>query len=189
MADIPHDAAVAGVSESCKFNDHELCRSPRCGCDCHTKVRAAADIAGVERITAPMRQAPYIDKSMTKSCPICKGKFPADQNYCKQDGSRLSSLLCPNCSSTFELADKYCGECGCVVDKQMREDELVAAAARGDIPVPVVPMVPIATPVIPELAAAAADIEPKTRITIKPTGPAVGTPVKQPVISTRMFKT
>lgn len=115
---------VYGVSEDCKFNDHTLCRSTRCGCSCHRAGRVATDNSGVGHIRAD--KAPNIAgviAGLDKYCPKCKVKAGGDQNYCKIDGSKLSSLRCPECNTPGDESDNYCGYCGC----GMKQIEIEAA--------------------------------------------------------------
>ena len=139
MENVPiHESqAVYGVSESCKFNDHyPICMSPRCGCSCHRQSRVEADNDGVNRVVASQNRPTSIQTGLDKYCPICKGKAPFDQFYCKKDGSKLSSLRCPECQTPGEQDDNYCGHCGCSMKVTDRELEAAATGQQvEDIPV------------------------------------------------------
>src|SRR5882724_3073888 len=95
-----HDTAtVAGVSESCRYNDHEVCRAPGCGCTCHQP--QPAEVALSSQPIGP-----------EKACPKCGIKRPATETFCRIDGERLASLLCGVCGSGMNPEDSYCWSCG-----------------------------------------------------------------------------
>lgn len=119
---------VFGVSEDCRYNDHTLCRSPRCGCSCHRQARVEADHNGVERVVATQERPGPIQTGLDKYCPKCKLKAASDQNFCKKDGTKLSSLRCPECGTPGDQEDNYCGYCGCSMKVSDRQLE---AAATG----------------------------------------------------------
>lgn len=111
---------VYGVSEDCKFNDHPMCRNPRCGCSCHKQradeaAKLAARNAALNRSVANTSQHEITKQTviLEKYCPKCGKKAGEDQNYCKVDGTRLSSLRCPECNQPGEEDDNFCGYCGC----------------------------------------------------------------------------
>lgn len=124
-----HDSqAVYGVSEDCKFNDHTMCRSTRCGCSCHRQSRVEEDHNGINRVVASQAGTGSIQTGLDKYCPKCKVKASSEQNFCKVDGSRLSSLRCPECGTPGDAEDNYCGYCGCSMKVSDRQLE---AAATG----------------------------------------------------------
>src|SRR3979490_426155 len=87
---------VYGVSEDCRFNDHLMCRSPRCGCSCH---RQAVDTSPRGDRNSSVHVAGPVQTGLDKYCPVCKDKCPSDQFYCRKDGTKLSSLRCPECNT------------------------------------------------------------------------------------------
>lgn len=94
-----HDSVhVGGVSESCKYNSHEECRAPGCGCSCHlpTKVEVEAKA----------------EVGPENACPTCGIKRPATESYCRIDGTRLTSLACNMCGRGMNPEDSYCFNCG-----------------------------------------------------------------------------
>src|SRR5882762_1172983 len=101
-----------GVSEDCKFNDHPMCRSPRCGCSCHRQIRPDGNASNLSRASSSDDQR-YIQTGLDKYCPTCKVKAASDQNFCTADGAKLSSLRCPECGTPGEQSHQYCGYCGC----------------------------------------------------------------------------
>jgi Double zinc ribbon len=126
MADMPfHDRQeVYGVSEDCKFNDHNMCRSPRCGCSCHRQTHIP-NTNGGDRINN--QPSGLVQSGLDKYCPTCKVKASSDQNYCTADGSKLSSLRCPECGTPGEESHVYCGYCG----QLMKADQRLEEAAIG----------------------------------------------------------
>lgn len=119
---------VYGVDDMCLYNEHPMCRNPRCGCSCHKQARIAADQAGVNRVVATEARTASIQTGLDKYCPKCHVKAHNDQNFCKMDGSKLSSLRCPECNSPGEESDNHCGYCGCSMKATDRQLE---AAATG----------------------------------------------------------
>src|SRR6267142_1278957 len=112
-----------GISPDCLYNDHPMCRSPRCGCSCHKQAVTR------EAITSP------IQTGMDKYCPKCKVKAPSEQNFCRVDGAKLSSLRCPECGTPGDQTDNYCGYCGCsmkVDDKKLEDAAMDIDAALTD---------------------------------------------------------
>lgn len=110
-----HDTSVVyGVSEQCKYNCHEECRVPRCGCTCHQPKLPEVTAQG-------MPAEPF---SLPKACPICGVKRPAHEVYCRLDGSKLTSLLCPMCGSTHEQGDQFCWACGVDFTKKSKTTEV-----------------------------------------------------------------
>jgi double zinc ribbon protein len=104
------DTTVYGVSEACKYNDHQMCGARGCRCDCHHPARQAAERAQVGATPLAARQpaGPLLDKT----CPVCKRRYAEDKNFCTADGNRLSSLRCAECGQVAEPEDVYCGYCG-----------------------------------------------------------------------------
>jgi len=97
-----HDQAkVAGVSESCRYNDHNDCRAPGCSCTCH-RPSPNPNIPS----PSPTEAAPE------KACPKCGVRRPFIEEYCRIDGERLASLLCGMCGKGMDPADSYCWQCG-----------------------------------------------------------------------------
>lgn len=95
-----HDQArVAGVSESCRYNDHSDCRAPGCGCTCHTPVH----LPNLE---------PKVIEGPENACPLCGAKRPANESYCRVDGTKLTSLACGMCGRGMNPEDKFCFNCG-----------------------------------------------------------------------------
>lgn len=95
-----HDTIhVGGVSESCKYNCHEECRAPGCGCTCHQPQAS-------QLVNQPVETGPE------KSCPTCGSKRPFNETYCRIDGAKLSSLACNICGRGREPSDKFCFNCG-----------------------------------------------------------------------------
>lgn len=87
-----------------------------------------ADHNGVERVMATETRTGPIQTGLDKYCPKCKLKASSDQNFCKKDGTKLSSLRCPECGTPGDQDDNFCGYCGCsmkVTDRQLE------AAATG----------------------------------------------------------
>lgn len=143
LSDIPLHQTVTpyGVSEDCLMNDHTVCRSPRCGCDCHVKARQVADERGVNRVAATSGPIPH---DLEKVCPVCQAKYAEDRHFCTVDGHRLSSLKCPECGSVAAVDDNYCGYCGQPMkggERQQPSDEQLEAAATGPAPAAIPPPV------------------------------------------------
>lgn len=88
-----------GVSESCVYNSHEECRSPRCRCSCH-KPEVNPNIPVVNEQATP-----------EKACPKCGSKRPFSEVFCRIDGERLASLLCGVCGASMEQEDGFCWRC------------------------------------------------------------------------------
>lgn len=123
---------VYGVSSDCLYNDHPMCRSPRCGCSCHRQKRVAEDRAGVDSRMAD-KSSTGVATGLDKYCPLCKVKAASEQNYCTVDGTKLSSLRCPECSTPGEQSHIYCGYCGCSM--KMTEAQIEAAATGNRVAV------------------------------------------------------
>lgn len=101
-----HDVAtVSGVTEACRYNDHTMCNNPACSCDCHVKAKQAQT-----------PQTSMVEPQPEKSCPKCGSKRPFNEIYCRIDGERLSSLLCPVCGAGKEPNDLFCWRCGASKD-------------------------------------------------------------------------
>ena len=116
------EVSVSGVTEFCKFNDHEQCHSTKCACTCHhPQTEPETDVA--VHVTGP---AP--DHNTVMVCPNCGAKRPAGEVFCRKDGGRLASLLCPMCQAVFAEGDKFCWKCGCDIAKVK---ETVDAGERG----------------------------------------------------------
>jgi len=64
-----------------------------------------------------------------KKCPLC-GEYQSSQyNFCPIDGGELVSLdaICPNCSKSVYLDEKFCGNCGNKLEfKEFSEEEQAA---------------------------------------------------------------
>lgn len=100
--DTIHDTIhVGGVSESCKYNDHDQCRAPGCGCTCHTPAPTIT-----EQLTKAAEVGPE------NACPTCGVKRPSNELFCRIDGSRLTSLACNMCGRGMNPEDKFCFNCG-----------------------------------------------------------------------------
>ncbi len=87
----------------------------------------AQDTAAVDVHRADPARTGYVE-GLDKYCPLCHKKAPSDQFYCKVDGTKLSSLRCPECGTPGDQEDSFCGHCGCsmkVTDRQLE------AAATG----------------------------------------------------------
>lgn len=123
---------VYGVSEDCKYNCHTECRSPRCGCSCHRQARVEADNNGVERVMVTQERPGPIQTGLDKYCPKCKLKASSDQNFCKVDGTKLSSLRCPECGTPGDQEDNFCGYCGCSMKVSDRQLEAAATGQSVD---------------------------------------------------------
>jgi len=93
-------AAIGGITEACKFNDHHMCGNPRCACSCHNPTVASTESSN------------SIESEPEKSCPKCGVKRPAHETFCRIDGERLSSLACNICGRGREPDDKFCFNCG-----------------------------------------------------------------------------
>lgn len=117
---------VYGIDEMCIYNDHQLCRNPRCGCSCHKEVRNGSPTSNSVRVNGSIVGA--IQTGLDKYCPTCHKKAPSDHFYCKIDGAKLSSLRCPECGTPGEEVDNFCCHCGCPMKAEDREME---AAATG----------------------------------------------------------
>lgn len=98
-----------GVSETCLFNEHSLCRVLGCGCDCH--IKAAVPVP--EEATG---EQPEQDKR-EKACPTCGVKRPFRETFCRVDGARLTSLVCGLCGAGGDTGDAFCWKCGAPVGK------------------------------------------------------------------------
>ncbi len=140
--------AIAGVSEMCKYNDHELCRSPRCGCDCHQQRRVQQERVE-ERAQVEVVQTERVVRTNTGPmvCPQCRQRRSEDERFCRQDGTRLVSLTCIECGALYDPGDKYCYSCGGRLD--------VPATERVRVPAQTAPRpkatanpVPVHTPVV-----------------------------------------
>jgi len=123
-----HDtAAVIGVTEACKYNDHGMCNNPRCACTCHTQA-AEAEVGRVSPATP--------DNNLTKACPKCGAKRPFNETFCRIDGAKLSSLQCKICGAVMDAGDKFCFACGGEIgaaDKaiaSMTKEELINAVGQ-----------------------------------------------------------
>jgi ribosomal protein L40E len=124
-----HDTVkVAGVTEACRYNDHTMCNNPSCGCDCHIKAAARQ----VMEQSTPAQVGPE------KACPKCGAKRPWHEVYCRIDGERLSSLLCPICGAGKEPEDAFCWKCGS--PKDAKPSEIIPEGERV-INVPSIPSV------------------------------------------------
>lgn len=98
-----HDqVVVTGVSEACKYNSHEECRAPRCGCSCHIR-------PSVEEVAEKLEAA--AGRGPEKACPKCGIKRPQNETFCRIDGERLASLLCGVCGAGMEVEDGFCWNC------------------------------------------------------------------------------
>ena len=117
-----------GASDNCLYNDHNLCRSTRCGCSCHreTRMAAATDTNRNHHLSSQNNAVGSIQTGLDKYCPKCKVKAPSEQFYCKVDGTQLSSLRCPECQTPGEEVDNYCGHCGSLM--KLTDIQLEAAA-------------------------------------------------------------
>lgn len=116
-----HDqASIAGVTESCRYNDHALCNNPKCSCDCHIQ---AAVVKAEEAIDGLEQGKPE------KACPTCGVKRPFRETFCRVDGSRLTSLVCAMCGSGGETGDKFCWKCGNDLDNNKLPGSLLQAPA------------------------------------------------------------
>jgi len=119
---------VMGVTEACRYNDHTLCNGAggRCRCDCHGMASIMATQEG------PVMQAPKFHSRLSdtppdKYCPVCKVQRPSEENFCRADGTKLSSLRCPECGTPGEQTDLFCAYCGC----SMKADQQLEDAAIG----------------------------------------------------------
>ncbi len=98
-----HDVAtVAGISEACKYCDHDQCRAPGCSCSCHN---------AIPNLDIPSPNG-HVEAGPENACPTCGTKRPAAESYCRIDGSKLTSLACGMCGRGMNPPDAYCFNCG-----------------------------------------------------------------------------
>jgi hypothetical protein len=137
MSTVPfHEMQEAyGISESCKYNEHyPQCQSPRCGCSCHKSHRqhspdnsnSNSNPRGADSVSNVGSSLQPLDKY----CPKCKERKGSDENFCRKDGTRLSSLRCPECGTPGDAEDNYCGYCGCSMKLEDRQLEMAATGVE-----------------------------------------------------------
>lgn len=112
---------VAGVTENCRFNDHTMCHSSQCACDCHRPV--AATVAPVHSSVA--------DPNLIKSCARCNMKRPAGEVYCRKCGGKLGSLQCMGCRTVCDEGDLFCYNCSYPLNSRAVE---IMQAENRDLP-------------------------------------------------------
>jgi hypothetical protein len=145
-----------GYTESCLYNDHyPACRAGNCRCDCHKNQpghflwkqaqeakAAVAEASAVPNIAVPkivdIKGAAATSGVLAKApqplyCPLCKEGRPANERFCREDGSPLSSTICGNCKAIAEPSDLYCYKCGVKLSEANRA---VAELAPAEAPEP-----------------------------------------------------
>jgi hypothetical protein len=127
---------MPGISQECEVGHHAACAiglECRCGCHQHTqqlirKGPAKADPKGgirrnvrakVKEALAKLPPAPPVLSSQDEAtevyntCPKCKIRAKATDQFCRKDGTKLClGRPCNRCEAPCEEADDFCWACG-----------------------------------------------------------------------------
>lgn len=116
---------MPGYTAECMSGQHPACVNHDCRCGCHAHVKAML-AKSLPAIHVPQ------DGNASLICPACTKPGKVGDQFCRQDGLRLTQGKLCGCGAGAEPTDLYCGACGqkfgspAVALPELSEEDLLA---------------------------------------------------------------